>query len=499
MPLQLPPPDTITIERKTTRADSADGSVTLEGDVVVRYGETRVLADRLVLYRTQQRGVAEGNVMIIDPDGTAQADRIEFSYDPLHRSATADRMVINVGGARLKARRATLEPGTWTLLDAEGTTCYQPRATYYVTSDRIVITPGKVATIHEPRVSFLGKYLGELPSQRASLTPAVPGIGFPNPTYKMSRGFGITWQGGLVAGPDQIFTFSARTFQFRKPAAFAQLTRSFLPIDNATEIIAPRSDFRERFAFGYLDSVAVETPREEEKYLRASRLNLSGGGQLNGSISDRNRGTRYSKIEAVYEGGGQRDGVGLLGTARLQGIKHEDDTMTPRLQFNGSAGLPSIKLGNGLSTIARIDSSLFGGSTLYGWGRAMAGLSYAPAPWLRLSAAGFVSGEGGRPQFDMDPLYSEAGALMRADVAFGGLRLSYLAKNDRARGFYDHEIAINQIIGCFETFYILREHPNDRRLGLSIRVKPLIDLFKRRASDFERNASSSTKNEEKRR
>lgn len=491
--------DTLSIEALRIGAISADGSQSWEGDVVVRYGVSQIRADRVILYREAGRGTAEGRVTIVDPDGTARADRVEFTLDPQSnrfRSAKADNVEVRIGGALLRARHAELTPGLWTLLDAEGTTCFRRTPLYLVTTDKLIVRPGQQVVINQPRVSLFGKFIAEAPTQRFNLTPAVPGLHLPSPNYRPGQGFGLTWNGGIVAGPNGIFSFNARTFQGGKPSAFAQFTKSFEPISRATQIVAPQTDFQERFYWGYLDSVKVQSLGDEERFLRANRSSLSGGFQVNGNVVDRDRQTRYTKVEAVYEGSREVEGVGLLGQLRLQGLQREETGMEPRLVLRGSAGLPSVKLTPTLSTIARIDSESFAGSSFYGWGRGVVGLAYAPAKWLRLSGGVYGSFDVGRPAFEIDPLYAERGTLFRTDLAVGGLRLSYLTKSDARRGRYDNEISINQVIGCVEAFYILRDYPRDRRIGVTLRVQPLIDLFKRRGLSLgpntQPNAAPST-------
>ena len=467
----------ITITASKPILIQASGVVTYEGDVTVRYGGTKLVADRVTVYKNESRGVAEGNVTLIDPDGTAHADRLEFGWLPSHRFAKGENVEIRVQGAFLKARRADLQPGEWTLLDVEGTSCLRPKPVYLVTSDLVKVYPQKSAYIHQPRVSLLGRFLAELPTQRPQLSPAVPGIHLPTPAYKFNQGLGVTWSGGTLAGHDATFTFDARAFQSSKPSASALYTKSYLPIQKATQIVAPQTDFAERFDFGYLDSVLVDSPAAEMRFLDASRASLSGGGQLNGSVVDRDRHTRYSKVEAVYEGGKKVEGFGLQGQVRAQGLQREDDDMEPRVTLAGTLEAPSRLVGKNLRTLARLDSSSFVGRTLYGWGRGMVGLTYAPASWLRLSAAGFASFDAGKPQFDIDPLYSEGGGLFRADVAFAGTRLSLLSKNDVHRGSYDTEFSINQVIGCVEVYYILRGYPRRSQIGLELRIQPLTDLL----------------------
>jgi hypothetical protein len=475
-------PDPIKISGLRVSAKSADGSLMYEGDVVVRYQGTKIVADRVTVFNEEERGIAEGHVMLIDPDGTAHADRLEFIWKKGVESGSADNVTMRVANTTLRARHAVFHPGEWTLTDVEGTTCLRPTPVYLVTSDKVVVRPGQDLYAHQPRVSLLGHYIGELPSQNLSLTPAVAGLHYPAPAYKVGRGFGATWAGGVQAGKDSVLSFNARAFQQRKPSASLIFTHTYLPLEKATQIVSPRTDFSERFSYGFMDSINVDTPEQERKFLTAARSSLSFGAQGNGAVSDRDRGNRYSKIELVYERGTVAGKYGFLGQARLQEIRREDEGFRTRLNLIGSMELPSHELSPGLSTLARLDSQAFIGATTYGWGRGMAGLTYSPAPWLRLSSAAFISAESGDPELEMDPLYAEGGFLSRADLALGGLKVSFLAKNDRRRGFYDREIAVRQVVGCFEVFYLRRQYPLDSRLGLTLRVQPLIDVFRRRSA-----------------
>ncbi len=484
MPLLQTPPSEVSITSLKTVFQKAGQVVTYEGDVIVRYGGTRLTADRVVAHYDENKGFAEGNVTLIDPDGTAHADRIEFSWNPAKRYARGDNVEIRVQGAILKARRADFQPGEWNLYDAEGTSCLRPKPVYYVTSDHVTVIPGKQAIVHEPHISLFGHFIAEAPTQRFQLTPAITGLRYPAPAYKFNRGFGLTWGGNILAGHNGTFAFDARTFQGSIPSAYAQYTHSYLPIEKATEIVAPRTDFAERFAYGYLDSVLVESPKTEIDFLNARRFSLSGGGQLNGSVVDRDRQTRYTKVEAVLERGQQEGGFGLLGQVRLQGLQREEEGMEPRVTFTGVAELPSYRLGTGLRTIGRLDASTFAGRTLYGWGRGMIGLTYAPAKWLRLSGGVFGSFDAGTPQFEIDPLYSTGGSLLRADVAFAGSRLSFLSKYDVHRGAYDNEFSLNQVIGCVEAYYIYRSYPSRSQIGLTLRVQPLLDTIRKRTDAY---------------
>ena len=465
MPLQLPPaPITITALRKSA---SADGSIVYEGEVVVEYRGSRILADRMIDYESEQRGVAEGNVVVIDPAGTVNADRLEIGWNPVHKYETAENAVIRLKNGILKARHADLEAPEWQLYDVEGTTALSRKPIYYVTSDRVTVSAGKQAYIHQPRLSLLGKFVATLPSRTVSLIQAVPSIGYPSPQYKRRRGFGLTWGGGLLVGRQETFNFNTTAYSRRRTSALAQFTHSFLPLEKSKVAIPPPSDFGERFSYGFLNNVREKTPEQEASFLRSRRSTLSFAGQLDGALADRDRGDHYSKIESIYEVGGAQGKFGYTGQARLQGIQPEYETLEPRLKLIGALSLPTVNLRPNLQLISRVDSEAFGGRTAYGWLQGTSGLTFRATPWLRLSAGSYLSGDAGTPQFAMDPLYTKRGVLTRSDLVFGGLTFSYLIKRDFGRGAYDHEFDLRQVIGPFEFFYGKREYRIDGRSASS--------------------------------
>ena len=481
MPFQTPQPP-ITIEGAKPFA-VAGGIVAYENGVVVRYGMTRLSADRLTYFPEESRGIAEGHVVLVDPAGTAYADRIEFDGAVGRNTGRGTNVSVRIANGLLKAGRVEFAPGEWNLYDVEGTTCLEPRPVYYVTSDHVTITPGKQARIHHPKLSILGKYVAQLPNQTASFIAAVPGIGYPSPRYKLGRGVGLTWNGGLLVGRQSTFNFNANAYSKRPINGLAQYTYSFLPLDKATEVVAPRNDFSERYSFGFLNSIRSDSPADEAAYLRARRSSLSVDAQLRGSIADRNRGRKYNRVETVYESGGSAGSVGYLAQARLQGIQPVDGDLAPRLKLVGSAGLPNVELGRGLQLLTRFDGEGFLGKTGYGWLQATSGVSYRATKALRLSAGGFASSDFGTPQFGMDPLFAEQGFLLRSDLRLGGLTFSYLVKHDPGgRGTYDHEFALRQVVGCFELFFSKREYPYSRNLGITLRVQPFTDALKRRVA-----------------
>ena len=498
MPFQTLP-DQVTIKYLRNRAVRADHSFVYEGDVVVTYGKTTLTADRLTAYEgtvmrmvngkptpTKQvvRGVAEGRVTLIDPAGTVHAERVDLGFDPDHPYQRADNATVRIANGTLRARRAEFGPGDWELYDVEGTTAKGDRPLYLVSSDHVSVSPNKQAIIHQPRVVLFGHTVGKLPTQRASLVQAVQGVHYPTLGYKQDRGFGLTFSGGLATGRREIFSYNSRLNPNRNVNALGQYTRSFLPLDRATEVVAPRTDFSERFDYGFLNTYSNLSPEREQRFLRARRSSLTFGGQLNGGVSDRERGVRYSKVESVYEVGGERGSVGYLGQARLQELWRASEQAAPRLKLVGAAVPRIVPLSPRLQFFNRLNSEAYVGRTAYGWVQGQSGLSYHPFEGLRLSAGGYLSGEVGTPQFRMDELYAKTGLLMRSDVTIGGLSLIYLLKQDAFRGLYDHEFSIRQVVGPVEFFYALRQYPRDRTLGVMLRVEPFVEGLKNRVAEL---------------
>lgn len=491
MPFQALPS---TVQIEGIPSGARDGTIvyvpspkTPEGQVVVRYGLTKLTCDRLSADQGEERGVAEGHVVIVDPAGTAYADRIEFGWNPIHRYAKGDNVSLRIGNATLRARHADFEPKEWQLYDVEGTTCLRRTPVYYVTSDKVRVTPQQQAVIHQPRVSVLGKFVTELPTQTASLIQAVPGIHYPSPVYKHTRGVGLSLTGGLAVGHQALFDYASRFYAGRQPNGLIEYTHSYLPLERATEVVAPRTDFGERFAYGFQNDVAVKTIDEEDRYFRAQRSTLSFAGQYNSGTADRQRGIQYNKIEAIYQAGGAQGAFGYLGQVRLQGLQEERDSMQPRLKLVGALKGPTVQVQPGLQLITRLDSEGFLGETGYAWIQGTAGLSYHPVGWLRLTGGGYASGDAGTPQFGIDPLYARRGLLGRSDIAFGGFTFSYLIKQDERYGTYDHEFAFTQVIGCFQVFYNKREYPRNRHVGITLNILPFVNAIKQRTAELTGN------------
>src|SRR5688572_13541510 len=105
--------ETLTVEARSVKANLPEQTVTYADGVKAIYGVTTVRADRLVIYLASneleapvlavlgtanlvpgmhvpteeielnlatRRGVASGNVLLTDPDGTVRAERLEFNW-----------------------------------------------------------------------------------------------------------------------------------------------------------------------------------------------------------------------------------------------------------------------------------------------------------------------------------------------------------------------------------------------------------------------------------
>ena len=325
---------------------------------------------------------------------------------------------------------------------------------------------------------LFGHTVGRLPTQRVSLVQAVQGVHYPTVGYKEGRGFGITFSGGVADGTHGAFTYNSRLYPNRNATALAQYTYSFLPLDRSTEVVAPGTDSSERFNYGFLNAASNDDPEREQTFLRARRSSLTFGGQLNGSIADRERGIRYSRVESIYEVGGEQGRFGYLGQARLQELWRESESPTPRLKLVGAAVPQIVPLSPRLQLFNRLNGEAFLGKTAYGWAQGQSGLSYRPFTGLRLSAGGYVSGDLGQPQFRMDALYAKGGpAPCARDVNICGLSFVYLLKRDVNLGLYDHELSIRQVSRPDRAVLLAppvsaRPHPRRDAEGRSVRQRP---------------------------
>ncbi len=472
---------TVTWHRKTL--DLERNVATFTGGVEIQYGPTTVSADRLVLYLApeERRGRADGNVLLTDPDGTIQASWLGFNW--LLRTGDAEDVVVRALDVVVKARSMHIAPERWELIDAEGTPCAGTRPPVAVRSPRVVILPGKNATLRNAQVAVFGLKLPAIPRASFTLDRRVVGIKAPSIAQRRGEGLGIQWNSGVLVDDHTSLAGALSSYPHSLPSYSLEIARSSVAPDAATTLISPRSDLSERFRYGYFDNIAVEQPSHERAALNSPRSTLSLGSYWNQSTSARTKDTTFNKpLEIGYEKSLGFPGWDGFGQARLQQMDQHKGPSATRVELLASASPQALNLGRGISTHLRFDTTLFASQRgPYGWGRAQVGVLATPTPGLTVGLAYVDSIAAGTPDFDVDRLVSPRGWIWRVDYSLGPRSISYLQKWDGVgRKWFDREYAIKQTLGCFEGFVLYREVSSEFRFGLSLRIDRFVNAIQRR-------------------
>lgn len=468
--------ETLTVQGKRVKATLNPNVVTYEEGVKALYDVTTVEADKLTLYLDpgERRGVAEGNVLLTDPAGTARADRLVFSWKD--KTAVADNLTVESGGAILKAAKANVLPNRWELLDVTATTCGRDRPIYSIRTPRVVVIPGKRGVAQRPSFNILGNRLFTLPQANFSLDKRVVGFRFPGISYKRGNGLGVTWNSGLMLDDHTSLTGGFSSYPDRLPGFGIEASRSAIAPTASTGPIAPQSELNERFSYGWFENVTVKTPGHERAFVSQKRDTVSVGSYWNLGVESRRGTNTISKpFEVAYEKSLDLGTVDSIHQVRLHNIREFRGPERTRVMSQHVMGPPPVSLGRGLEGQLRLNANSFVNSdSFYGWARAQLGLAYQPFPQLRVGAAYMLAGETGTPAYLADRLYSMKAWHLRGDADLGATKLSMLAKYDIGEGrWYDHEYSVSQVIGCFEGYVLWRQFPSDYRFGVRLRA----DLF----------------------
>jgi hypothetical protein len=474
--------DVLTVEwrRKTIRP--ADGAVIFSGGVIARYGVTELRTETLTLFQNEARreGIAEGQVQLIDPDGTARAERLMFNWGSQTASGTGVKIIVS--GLYLDADTVEIKPGEWVLTGVAASPDAGSRPSFGVRSPRVVYRPGKTGRAYRASFSVFGNRLITLPSYDFGGKRGSDGLR--PPSISVSGGLGVTWRSSTLIDDRTRLGGGFRARRGDWPGVQAELTRSLLPRNEPGTLRPPVSDFGERFSYGYFDSLLVRRPSMERDGVGARRSSITLATTHNQAMTARLNDLLYSKpLELILEEGREVGGFGVLANARYQSIREERGKNENRAVIMGAVLAPSVSLGGGLETHLRFDTSTFLGRERFGWAQVQGGLVYRPSSQLRVGAAYVLATQSGRPLFDNDRLFSMRAFHGRMDVDFGSTRVSFLTKFDfDRRKWYDNEIGFSQVAGPIEPFVIFREFPRTVSFGVRFRADEVFDRIQRRLS-----------------
>jgi len=464
--------------------DEETKTYTFADGVVAKFGIETVQADLLVVQFENRTAKATGHVRFDDPDGNLTADSLSYDWTPGKIHGTAENFVAHLVNVTIRAARAEITQDKYELFDVSGTSCRLDPPLFALKTRHLTLYPESYGKAERPSIDFFGHRLLSIPDRTFNLNPRTEGFNPPSVSYRRGNGFGVSFRSGfLLSGKtDLVTTYSS--YPGALPSYGVVYTQSLLPAEKIAHIVTPRSELSERFSFGYLENILVEHPEDEASFLHRTRKSFGFDSLWNQSSTGRSDPAHYTKpAEGVFETGGLLGTIGYYGQARLQTIRRNDEATNTRLVLAGSAGLPSRTIGPHLSTLARVDSSLFVGPN-YGWARGIAGVVYRPVTQVTLSTGGYVSQDFGQSQYAIDPLYSKNGLVFRGDLNLGPTKISYMTKWDHALGWFDREYTASQVVGCLEPFVVYRQNPNTYNIGLRFRLDEFYDLLRRR--DFRR-------------
>ncbi len=450
---------------------------TLSEGVTVKYDQTTVHADSVMIDQAKKHGYASGHVHVIDPVGTIDADNIEIWWSKEDSHSFVNHADIRVGTAHIRAASADIRPGVWVVNDARGTTSRANPAWYEVGTKKLTLYPGRSGKLKRPSLSILGQKLLTFPDRSFNLDPRSEGLGIPSFTYRRGEGIGPSWAGGILVNRSTDFAFAAGAFPNTRPNFGFSITHSYVSEDKPQTFLTPSSDFGERFSEGYLESIHVTSPGEEDRNLRYFKRSIAFDSTWNIGATGRGAGEAYSKAgEVIYETAEPVGKFSFGSQTRVQSIRQLDQAFESRVIESDTLGFPSVQFGRNIRSIARLDTTNFFGPKQYGWVRGIVGLAFEPMKQLRFSAGAYSSFDYGTPDYIIDPLVSKTGLVYRADFNLGPTKFSYMTKYDTRLGWFDREYSVSQVVGCFEPFLLYRKYPNEYALGLRLNLDDLMNL-----------------------
>ncbi|MCW5943424.1 MAG: hypothetical protein KIS66_14425 [Fimbriimonadaceae bacterium] len=437
------------------------------------FGPTTLHARSLTLLNGSKRGFAEGDVRIVDPDGTITARDLRFDWGA--KTGEATNVVLEAAGAFLTAERMTIGPDFWTMRKVRVTTCGRERPVYAILIPSIRFTPGKGGRAKQIGLEVLGVKTPMLPGMSFSLDRRVQGIRPPFVSYRRGQGAGVSWSSSVLLNETTTVLGSFGSFPRQLPGYGFMVTSSPITADQARGPTAPRSELNEWFAKRYFDNIDVETPKEEVVEHKVVRKSWSLGTFGNQNARARAESERINKsLEVAYEQGGPIARGGYIAQVRAHQIRAGDAATHERAVVWLATAQRGPDLGRRIRTTFGGDlmGYLQGGGT-FGWARLHAAAIYE-APKGRLGLSYMKGFEGGRSLYDFDQLHSSHALHARADLRFGPVTASYLAKYDMGmKRVFDKEYSLAVRVGCFEPFVVFRAFPSDYRFGLRLSLDRL--------------------------
>lgn len=157
-------PDEMQFTADTLEYDYENDVVTASGEVHLYRQSDRLRADKVTWNRTTGQVVAEGDIVVVNPEGdAAYGDRIELT-DSLKDGVVQNMLVVLDQGGRIAAERGTRSNDVFTVEHAAYTPCSvvdsancPKEPSWKITADRVVYNPDKKRIYYTgARISVFG-------------------------------------------------------------------------------------------------------------------------------------------------------------------------------------------------------------------------------------------------------------------------------------------------------------------------------------------------------
>lgn len=201
--------------------DYENDVVTAAGDVRLFRRSDRLRADRVVWDRKSGRVVAEGNIVITNPEGdAAYGDKIELT-DTLKDGVVENMLVVLDAGGRLAAQRGRRDNGVITVENAAYTPCAvtdsagcPKEPSWKITADRVVYDPSRKRIRYSgARVSVFGFVTIPLPVfSHPAGGSSDDGFLAPDIRYYRTNGFQFALPYFWSLAPNRDLTITPRVF-----------------------------------------------------------------------------------------------------------------------------------------------------------------------------------------------------------------------------------------------------------------------------------------------
>ena len=479
--------ETVKIDAENQTRDLITGKTRFSGNVRVIYGPTTITADVVEVDPTPgvETATATGHVALLDPEGSLTASMLTLKFAARAETAEAENVNASIAGAKFSAKRMLISRTEWQFEDVQGTTCRNQLPLYQVRSRKITIRTSDGGRIQRPSLYLFGKRIVDLPTQKFNLDKRVQGVRIPSVSLRKDTGLGVAWSGSALVSKDTSLAGYIGSFKRAWPTFGLAYSKSFLPSSADQGQLVPRDELSDRFEYSWFETIDVNRPEDERRYLSARRQTAAIASEWNRVSRNGTGEVRVSKaIDAVYERSEPVGNFAYYSQVRLQHVRAERESFRPRAVMLGSVALPKLELAPNVLLQTRLDSSVYASKRLFGWARFSSGVSYQPSKMLAVGLSYLSGNEFGDEDFRVDALQFRQGWNARVDLDLGSTRFRYLTKHDAGRGWYDAQLSIYQVVGCLELFVVSKKFDKDFRFGFKIRVDQFVDLLQRR--DFQR-------------